>query len=335
MDFNKKIFIIAEIGGNHEGNFEYAKKLLLDVAKTGADAIKFQIYQGDKLVSEIEDPKRNKHFKKFELTEKQWIELIELAKKNNIVFMASIWDVDLIKKFDNHLNIYKIGSGDLTAYPVLEIIARKNKPIILSTAMSDIKEIKETVNFLKKINPSLIKEKKLALLHCVAMYGDPKDEHTNLLSIKKLQDEFPGLPIGYSDHTKGTYAVQLAMAMGVKIIEKHFTDDKTREFRDHHISVDFNEMKGLIKKARQIEALLGEYKKEPVLPIESKERIQEFRRAVYFKKDMKKGEIATRDNLTVLRPNLGVDARNFYKILGKKLKNSKKKHQRLNYSDFE
>jgi N,N'-diacetyllegionaminate synthase len=335
MNFNKKIFIIAEVGGNHEGNFEYAKKLLLDVVKTGADAIKFQIYQGDKLVSQIEDPKRNKHFKKFELTEKQWIDLIRLAKKNNIVFMASIWDTDLIKKFDDYLNVYKIGSGDLTAYPILEIIARKNKLMILSTAMSNIREVRETVNFLKKINPNLIKEKKLALLHCVAMYGDPKDEHANLLSIKKLQDEFPGLPIGYSDHTKGIYAVQLAMAMGAKVIEKHFTDDKTREFRDHHISADFNEMKGLVKKARQIEILLGEYKKEPVLSIESKERIQEFRRAVYFKKDMKKGEIATSDNLIVLRPNLGIDARNFYKILGKKLKSPKKKHQRLNYSDFE
>jgi N-acetylneuraminate synthase/N,N'-diacetyllegionaminate synthase len=335
IDFNKKIFIIAEIGGNHEGNFEWAKRLLLGAAKSGADAVKFQIYSGDKLVNQVEDSERNKHFKKFELEENQWLELIELAKNNDILFMASIWDIEAINKFDKYLEIYKVGSGDLTAYPILEVIAKKQKPIILSTAMTTLKEVKETVKFIEKVNPNLIKEKKLVLLHCVAMYGEPKDEYANLLSIKKLQDEFLNLPIGYSDHTKGIFAAQLAMVIGAKVIEKHFTFDKTREFRDHHISADLNDMKELVKRARQIETLLGEHEKRPVLPIESKERIQKFRRALYFKKDMEKGEIATRDNLIALRPNVGIDAREFYKILGKRLRVAKRKYQRLDYSDFE
>ena len=335
LNFNKKTFIIAEIGGTHEGNFEYAKKLLLSAGKSGVDAVKFQMYTADKLVSKVEGAERNKHFKKFQLTDNQWLKLIELAKKNKILFMASVWDIDIINKFDRYLEIYKIGSGDLTAYPILEVVAKKNKPIILSTAMATLKEIKETVNFLKKINPNLIKERKLALLHCVAMYGEPKDEYTNLLSIKKLQNEFPNLPVGYSDHTKGIYAAQLAIAMGAKIIEKHFTDDKTKEFRDHHISADLQEMKELVKKARQTEILLGEYKKQPILPIEDKQRIKEFRKAVYFKKDMQKASVIEKDDLIALRPNTGIDARDFYKILGKKLNVSKKKHQRLNYKDFE
>jgi N-acetylneuraminate synthase/N,N'-diacetyllegionaminate synthase len=336
MEFNldKKIFIVAEIGGNHEGDFEYAKRLLLDAAQTGVDAVKFQIYTGDKLVSKVEGPIRNEHFKKFQLTDEQWLELIRLAKENNILFMSSIWDIEAVNKYDQYIEIYKVGSGDLTAWPILEVIAKKNKPIILSVGMSNLEEIKETVGFLEKVNPSLIKEKKLILLHCVAMYGDPKDKYANLLSIRKLQDEFPNLYIGYSDHVKDILAAQMAMAMGARVIEEHFTNDKTREFRDHHLSSDIEEMKALVGSAEKIEELLGEYKKEPVLPIEDEQRIQQLRRAIYFKEDVPEGTIANSENLVALRPNTGIDARDFYKILGKKLKVSKKKFERLSFEDF-
>lgn len=335
LNLDKKPFIIAEIGGNHEGNFARAKKLLKLAAKTGADAVKFQIYRGETLVSPIESPERYQHFKKFELKDSQWLELIRLAKKLRVKFMASIWDLEKISKFDKYLQIYKVGSGDLTAWPILEIIAKKNKPIFFSTAMANLREIKETVNFLKKVNPRLIKEKKLVLLHCVAMYGDPRDEYANLLSIKVLQNEFPELYIGYSDHTKGIFACQLALAMGAKVIEKHFTDDKTREFRDHHLSADFAEMKELVESARKIQNLLGEYKKEPILPIESEQRIKEFRRGIYAKTELLPGTILTRKNLIILRPEAGISAKDFYKILGKKLKVKKKKFEKIKYEDLE
>lgn len=335
LDLNQKPFIVAEIGGNHEGSFKRAKKLLKLAAKTGVDAVKFQIYQGDNLVSPIEDPERNLHFKKFELEEKEWMELIEMAQNLKTMFMASVWDLETLEKFDPYLSLYKIGSGDLTCWPILEKIAKKGKPIFLSTAMANLKEIRETVDFLKKINPRLIEEKKLVLLHCVAMYGEPKDEYANLLSIKVLQEKFPNLYIGYSDHTKGIFACQVALAMGAKVIEKHFTDDKTRKFRDHQISATFEEMKELVDFAKRIQILLGKYKKEPILPIENEKRIQEFRRGMYAKKDLTEGTILTPENLIALRPNLGIDAKDFYKILGKKLKISKKKFEKINYEELE
>ncbi len=328
-------FIIAEIGGNHEGDFEYAKKLLLDVAKSGAHAVKFQIYTGDKIVSKVENPGRNEHFKKFELSDEQFIELARLAKENNILFMASFWDIDAIERFDPYIEINKIGSGDLTNYLILEILAKKNKPLILSTAMSTIEEIKDAIEFINKSNPVLVKENKLFLMHCVAMYGDPKGEYANLLSIKKLQDEFPNIMIGYSDHTKGIYACELAIAMGARIIEKHFTDNKSREFRDHHVSADLEDMKLLIEKAKQVNVLLGKYEKEPISAVETVERIKEFRKAVYLKKDVPAGTILTEDILITLRPNKGIDARKFYEVVGKKLNKNKSAFEAIYKSDLE
>jgi len=331
----RRVFIIAEIGSNHEGNFEYAKKLLSDAVKCGVDAVKFQIYKGDKIVSKIESSERYNHFKRFELTDDEFIELAKLAEKKGILFMSSLWDIDAVHKFDPYLKIHKVGSGDLTNYPILEVIAKKNKPIILSTAMSTLEEIKDAVNFISMVNSNLIKNKKLILMHCVAMYGNPRDEYANLLSIRKLQDEFPNFIIGYSDHTRGIYACELAIAMGAKVIEKHFTDDKSREFRDHHIAADLEEMKELVKKARRIETLLGKYEKKPIEEIETPERIKEFRRAVYLKKDASAGTILTKENLITLRPNVGIDARRFYSILGKRLKKNKKAFEAIYEEDLE
>ncbi|MBI2547968.1 N-acetylneuraminate synthase family protein [Candidatus Woesearchaeota archaeon] len=328
-------FIIAEIGGNHEGNFSYAKKLLSDVVKSGADAVKFQIYTADKIVNKIEGAERNKHFKKFSLSTEQFIELAHSAKKNNILFMASLWDEESIETFNPYLSIHKVGSGDMTNYPLLELLAKKDKPLIISTAMATLAEIKDMVRFLDSINPRLRKEKKLALLHCVATYGDPKDEYAQLLAIKKMQEEFKDIAIGYSDHTGGIYACELAIAMGCKIIEKHFTDDKKREFRDHHISADLEDMRTLLEKKKKIYALLGTCEKQPVAAIETSERIKEFRRAVYLKKDAPAGTLLTKEMLTTLRPNRGIDARDFYKLLGKKLVVKKKAFESISWKDVQ
>ena len=339
-----KVFIIAEIGGNHEGNFEYAKKLLLDASKTGADAVKFQIYRGDKIVSKVEGEDRNKHFKKFELPDERFMKLAKLAEENNIMFMASVWDKEALETFDPFIKIHKVGSGDMTNYPLLKALAETNKPLIISTAMSTLEEIRDMVAFIDKANPNLIKENKLVLLHCVATYGNPKDEYANLLSIKKMQDEFPDIPIGYSDHTMGILACEIAISMGACVIEKHFTDDKTREFRDHHISIDLNEMKELVETAKdkkdinesdkKNKLLLGKCEKKPIEAIETPERIAEFRRAVYPNKDLATGTELTEENLTTLRPNKGIDARKFYDILGKKLNKDKKAFENIDEDDY-
>jgi N,N'-diacetyllegionaminate synthase len=330
-----EVFIIAEIGGNHEGNFEYAKKLLMDAASTGVHAVKFQTYKADKIVSKVENEARHKHFKKFELTLDQYKELAALAKKHKVMFMSSLWDEDAIADLGPYMTIHKVGSGDLTNYPLLEIIAKKNKPLIMSTAMTTLEEVKHAVDFINKVNPSLIKERKLVLLHCVAMYGEPKDEFANLQAMRVLQHAFPYIPIGYSDHTAGVYACELAIGMGASVIEKHFTDDKTREFRDHHLSANVEEMKNLVQKAKQIKKILGHHHKKPVESIETPERIKEFRRAVYLKQDAKKGTKLAKAMLITLRPNVGIDARKFYDVLGKKLKKDKKALEAIFEEDLE
>ena len=334
IDFEKELFIIAEIGGNHEGDFDYAKKLLLDAAESGANAVKFQTYRASKIVSKVENEDRWKHFQKFELTDEQFIELAKLAKENNIMFMSSVWDLESLELLDPYIEVHKIGSGDVTNYPMLEAIAKKDKPMVISTAMSTMEDIKETVAFIESVNPRLVKEKQVILLHCVAMYGDPKDEYTNLLAIKTMQENFD-LPIGYSDHTNGIYAAELAFGMGIKTLEIHFTDDKTREFRDHYISITKEEMKELVEKAKRAPTILGTGEKKPVEAIETKQRIWEFRRALYFKEDAAAGTVVTKENITSLRPEQGLPATKFLELLGKKLKVDKKAFAALSWDDFE
>ena len=315
----KDTFIIAEIGGNHEGDLDYAIRLTELAAEAGADAVKFQSYSPEGMVSKVEDPARYEHFGKFSLEVEEYIELAKLCKSLDVEFMSSIWDADYLEALDPYINFHKVGSGDLTNYPLLKKILARKKPVILSTAMADLQEIKATVDFALSVQPDCIGLGNLALLHCVAMYGEPLDEYANLRAIGTLGDEFPEIPIGYSDHTLGFHAASIAVGMGAKILELHFTDDKTRAFRDHHLSVDKDEMMSLVKSIKRTEELLGTQIIEPVSGIETKERIVEFRRACYFTEDMSPGQVITEENLTTLRPNRGIDARNYFDLIGKKL----------------
>lgn len=329
------LFLIAEIGGNHEGDLAYAKKLLQLAIDGGADAVKFQIYQGDTIVSKVEDPDRNRHFKKFELGLDGYKELAVLAAEKGVHFMSSIWDEELFYEFDPYIQIHKIGSGDLTNYPLLKAIALSNKPLIVATAMSELEEIQDMVSYIDSVNPDLIKENKLCLMQCVAMYGDLNPAHANLGAIRVLQETFPHIHIGYSDHTEGIYAAELSIALGARVLELHFTDDKTREFRDHHLSVTASELVSLRQQSKRIDTLLGKYEKRPVEAVETKKRIKEFRRAVYLKQDTEKGTIISEEMLTTLRPNVGIDARKYFSIIGKTLRVDKKGTEALSESDFE
>ena len=147
--------LIAEIGGNHEGDFKYAKKLVKLAITTGVDVIKLQLYSGDQLVSKFQSQKRYKHFKKFELTKAQHIYLANLCKSKGVKYLASVWDLDMLNWIDKYLPFYKIGSGDLTAYPIIKEFAKRGKPIILSTGLSSLDEIKKSVNFFTKRKSSV------------------------------------------------------------------------------------------------------------------------------------------------------------------------------------
>lgn len=328
------VFIIAEAGGNHEGDFEYAKRLARLASESGADAVKFQIYSGDSLVNPLMDPERNRHFKRFQLKKQQYIELARLCKRLKTSFMASVWDKSAIGYINKYMRIYKIGSGDLTAYSLIKDIVATGKPIILSTGLSTMKEVSEAVNFIKGLDSSYIREKKLALLQCTSMYP-AADSEANLSAMLALKEKF-GLPAGYSGHTLGTDAAEVAAAMGADIIEVHFTDSrKNKTFRDHAISFTPAEIRNLIKRIRRIKCLQGSFNKRPAFSELKPGYAASFRRAVYPKKNLKAGAVIKEKDLVVLRPNIGIDARDFYEVAGKRLKKAVIKYQKLDMKMFE
>ncbi|MFC2062225.1 N-acetylneuraminate synthase family protein [Elusimicrobiota bacterium] len=328
------VYIIAEIGGNHEGNFEYAQELTRLAAESGADAIKYQIYSGDTLVNPVISPDRNKHFKKFELDIDEYINLAKLCDELDVSFMASIWDEDSIDLIDDFIEIYKIGSGDMADYRMLKSIAAKKKPIILSTGLATIDEVLKSIDFIRSCDESFIDEKKLALLQCTSMYPIP-DEDTNLNAMVTLR-EATGLPVGYSDHTVGSRAVEIAAAMGAAILEVHFTDSREgKSFRDHHVSFTAAEIRELIDKIVEMDVFRGGYEKKPVRSEIESGHLDSFRRAVYPAKDIAKGTVISEEHLTTLRPNRGIDARNYFDLVGKKIKIDLKKYQQLEKDYFE
>lgn len=326
--------LIAEIGGNHEGDFEYAKRLCQLAIDTDVDLVKFQIYTGDTLVSKEESPVRNQHFKKFELSKEQHIELAEMVQAAGLMYTSSVWNLDAMQWIDPYIPIYKIGSGDLTAYPVLRETAALSKPLIISTGLSTESEVLEAVQFIQDCNPIYKDPSMLAVLQCTSMYPiNPGDAHLNVMARYK---EKTGLTIGYSDHTEGSKALEYAVAMGAEVLEFHFTDSREgKVFRDHKVSLSPEEVKDLIREIALIKAYQGSDEKQPTqIELDNGHELS-FRRAVYPLHDLEAGTILSHENLTVLRPNHGIDARDYDKLIGKTLKVAVREHQKLDWGMFE
>ncbi|MGD1889617.1 MAG: N-acetylneuraminate synthase family protein [Cyclobacteriaceae bacterium] len=323
--------LIAEIGGNHEGDFDYALKLTDLALEADVDYIKFQLYQGDSLVSREESPQRNQHFKKFELNQEQYIQLANRCRENGVGFLSSVWDTDYFSWIDLFLDFYKIGSGDLTAYPILKATAQLGKPILLSTGLANLDEVLTTVEFIQSVDERYKQPDYLALLQCTSMYPIPFNDAN--LSVMSLYRQTTNLPVGYSDHTIGSTALEIAVAMGAEVLEFHFTDTREgKSFRDHQVSLTKNEVLTLIQKIKDIQSLQGDFLKRP-LAIEADHRIS-FRRAVYPKTDLAKGTQISPEHLTCLRPNHGIDARDSDQLLGKTLNTDVKAHQKLLWEYF-
>jgi N,N'-diacetyllegionaminate synthase len=321
--------LIAEIGGNHEGDFEYAKKLVELAIETDVDFVKFQIYTGDTLVSSLESPDRNQHFKKFELSKAQHQELARMVIDAGLRYTSSVWDLHAMDWIDEYISIYKIGSGDLTAYPVLREVAKKSKPMIVSTGLATEEEVLAAIDFIQQANPLYKQKEMLAILQCTSMYPIPPEDAN--LSVMHRYRTLTGLTIGYSDHTEGSKALCYAVAMGAEVLEFHFTDSREdKSFRDHKVSLTPVEVKELIREINLIETLQGEVIKQPTHTELANDHQRTFRRAVYPSRDIKAGEPLTRENLTVLRPNHGIDAREFETLLGKHAKVDLFRHQKLN-----
>ncbi|MEK6932287.1 MAG: N-acetylneuraminate synthase family protein [Nanoarchaeota archaeon] len=267
---NHPVYIIAEAGCNHDGKLEQGFRLIEEAARNGADAIKFQTFKAEKLVTKTAEqwwlPEEQRHGKtQLDLYKNQdsfgfeeYKALQDHCNKNEITFLSTPFyeeGADLLERLN--VPAYKIASTDLTNLPLLEYVAKKQKPIILSAGMSFLEEILESVETIKSTG-----NEQICLMHCIVEYPAPM-AHANLNFIKTLKDKFPDYVIGFSDHTLGYVADIIAAAFGAKVIEKHFTFDKTiRGAPDHVLSVDPKELSDLVKDVRSAESSLGSYKRE-------------------------------------------------------------------------
>lgn len=323
--------IIAEIGGNHEGNFDYARRLANLAIESDVDFIKFQLYTGDTLVSPVEGQQRNQHFKKFELSKEQHIELAQICINAGKKYMASVWNPDFIEWIDPYISIYKIGSGDMTAYPHLRKFALTGKPMIISTGLATLEEVLATVRFVQSVNPIYRSADYLALLQCTSMY--PISFGDTNLAVMQIFREHTGLTVGYSDHTEGSKAMEIAVAMGAQILEFHFTDDREgKTFRDHKVSLTKEEVWKLLANIREVQTLLGNGEKKPVQTEIDNGHVISFRRAIYAIKDLEAGTTLCEEDLTTLRPNHGIDARDWEKVIGKRLNKRIRAYERLDWN---
>lgn len=326
-------WLVAEIGGNHEGDFDTAKRLADLAVEAGADAVKFQVYYGDTLVSSVASPDRNTHFKRFELAPRQHLALAERVLKAGRGYVASVWDIDAFDWITPVLSACKIGSGDLTAPPFLRAAARTGKPLMLSTGLADFAEVAAAVDEIRAANPAYHDRSRLAVLQCTTMYPIA-DADAHLAVMRAFTDL--GVTVGYSDHTLGTKALEVAAAMGAEVLEFHFTDQKhDRTFRDHQLSLDGTDLRNLIHALDDIRTFRGTAEKQP-LPIEvTSDHPRAFRRAVYPARDIAAGEVLDPDNVCVLRPNQGIDARDYDRVVGRRARRPLKRHEPLDWQDIE
>lgn len=333
QSLHNPVFFIAEIGGNHEGNFEYAKRLTELAIRSGADAVKFQLYSGDTLVSRVKSPDRNAHFKRFELSRDQYLSLAAICRDAGVQFMASVWDAAMLAWIDPHIAIHKVGSGDLTCYPLIRRLVATGKPLILSTGLSSLDDIRATVAYIDGLDPRYVAERKLALLQCTSSYPTP-DEDANLNVIPTLKEAF-GLPVGYSDHTLGSEAIRVGVALGAEIIESHFTDTREgKSFRDHKVSLTCDEILALMPELRRIRVLKGSAEKCVTTAEAAADHPRSFRRSIYARRDIVPGETLTEDNMTVLRPAHGLPATEYDRVLGRTATRAIGAHHLITADDF-
>jgi|TARA_B110000305_G_scaffold238972_1_gene305642 sialic acid synthase SpsE len=309
----KKTFFIAEIGNNHEGSYKNAIKLIDQAKKSGADAVKFQTFDTNYFINRLEEERFAK-LKSFELTKKDFKRLSIYSKKKGIKFISTPLDLGSAKFLSKIVHAFKISSGDNNFYELIKLCASFKKPLIISTGMLNLMEIKKIIKILSKLK---FPHKKLAFLHCVSDYP-VKDNEANLLSIKYLRDKLP-VTIGYSDHVIGSESCLIAASLGAKIIEKHFTlNNNFSNFRDHKISLNPKDMQQMIFSTRRIENMLGLYDKK--ISQNEKRNQNAMRRSIYFNKKLKKGTILKRQDLKIVRPYKVIEPNDLPKVVGKKLK---------------
>lgn len=328
-----RTFIIAEAGVNHNGFLAIAKRLVDSASDAGADAIKFQTFNAEKMVS-IYAPKAEyqkkttgtnesqlEMLRKLELDESAHKELFDYCKQKNILFMSTPFDLESISLLNKlGLEIFKIPSGEITNLPYLREIGRLKKRVILSTGMAEMQEIKNAIDI---ITEGGTPKENITVLHCNTEYPSPYEDG-NLLAMLTIKEAF-NVHIGYSDHTIGIEIPIAATALGATVIEKHFTLDKNMEGPDHKASLDPDELTVMVRSIRNIEKALGNGIKKPS-PSELKNRVIA-RKSIVAYKDIIQGEVFSCENLTVKRPGTGINPMKWDSILGKTARRDFKKDE--------
>ena len=331
-------YIIAEMSGNHAGSIERAKDIIYAAKECGADCIKIQTYTADTMTIDCDNPY-------FQITEGTWEgenlyklyqkaftpwewqeELSKEAKKVGIDFLSTPFDqtsVDFLEKLE--LPFYKIASFELVDIPLLEYIASKKKPIVMSTGMGSLEEIEEAIEAIYGQG-----NHDLALMKCSSAYP-AKREQMNLRTIKDMQERFH-VPVGLSDHSMGSFSATTAVALGASIIEKHFCLSRTIKNPDCTFSMEPHEFKQMVEEIREVEKALG---KVSYGVSKQEEYNTRFRRSLFVVKDIAAGEVLTKDNIRSIRPSNGLKPKYMKDVLGKKANKPLAKGTPLSFEDIE
>ena len=319
-DNMRRIYIIAEAGVNHNGSLEIAKKMVDAAGKAGADAIKFQTFTAENIVTKNatkaeyqikntgEDISQYAMLKKLELSYADFKELKAYCDDSGIEFLSTPFDLESID-FLQELGIrfLKIPSGEITNFPYLRKIGQTGMPVIMSTGMSTLEEVGEAIRVLREYGSN-----EISLLHCTTEYPAPLDS-VNLRAMQTMAEAF-NLPVGYSDHTSGIAVSVAAVAMGAVIIEKHFTLDRNMEGPDHKASLEPDELKAMVQSIRDVEMAMGTGEKG--LSYSELKNVSVVRKSIVAKRAIRKGMLFSEDNLSVKRPGTGVNPMQWNKVIG-------------------
>lgn len=309
-----KPYIVAELGSNHNGNMEIAKKLIVQAKEAGADCVKFQSWSKDTVFSRkkyednyfIADDYRDRTdytleeiVEAYSISEEELLEMKRFADEVGIDCTSTPFSKKEADFLVNELDtpFIKVASMDLNNYPFLEYLAKKNKPMVIATGLSELHEIDRAIKTIENAGNNQI-----VILHCVSTYP-PIDSDVHLNNIKTLMTAYPEYPIGFSDHTLGTAIPLASVALGACLIEKHFTLDKNMEGWDHKVSATQDEMRVIVEGSKRINEAMGSFR---VTATESAERRTEFRRSIVLTRDMTKGEIIKVEDIDYKRPGTGL-----------------------------
>ncbi|MCG3685612.1 N-acetylneuraminate synthase family protein [Aliarcobacter butzleri] len=312
-----KCYIIAEIGGNFT-TFEEAKKLVDLAYESGVDAIKLQTYKADTIVTKtarfdldnVGNMLQRDLFEKYQIDSTLHRKVFDYIESKGVDWLSTPshkTDVDMLEELG--VRSYKIGADDATNLPLIKYVAQTGKPILLSSGMCTLEEVKEMVNICLEVGND-----KIILFHTVSNYPT-YPEQVNLKAMQTLKKEFPYIKVGFSDHTIGSTACFAAACMGAEVVEKHFTYDKNEQGPDHQLSANPQEMKEIVDRIREFELMRGTGAKRPVgKEITNREKN---RKSIVAIKAIKKGEIFTLENIDIKRPGYGIAPKYFEDILGK------------------